>query len=190
LATEYLETVHSNGFLQLISKATRIVENSYSLIDHIICNNFKPELKTGTILLDISDHFMNFLSMPTSLSNNPRVADNKLTCDISFTNLTNFKNDLGSLNWNDVTTLNEVDSCFNVFWDTFSTLLNLHFPLTKFTFNKNRHSKNDFMTTGLLISRAHKLELHKKSLIDPAQFNTRYKEYRNNFNSLICASKK
>jgi hypothetical protein len=35
LATEYLETVHSNGFLQLICKATRINDNSYSLIDHI-----------------------------------------------------------------------------------------------------------------------------------------------------------
>jgi hypothetical protein len=46
------------------------------------------------------------------------------------------------------------------------------------------------MTPGLLISRAHKLELHKKSLIDSAQFSTRYKEYRNIFNSLIRASKK
>jgi hypothetical protein len=191
IAAEYLETVHSNGFLQLISKATRIVENSYSLIDHILCNNFKPELVTGTILLDISDHFMNFISMPMSLSNsNPRIVENKLTRDISFINLTNFKNDLGALNWNEVTTLNEVDVCFNAFWDTFSTLFNLHFPLTKFNFNKNRHSKNYFMTTGLLISRARKLELHKKSLIDPARFSTHYREYRNIFNSLIRTSKK
>jgi hypothetical protein len=140
--------------------------------------------------LDISDHFMNFLSIPTSSCKNPRAVDSKLTRDISFTNLTNFKNDLGSLTWNDVLTLNEVDSCFDTFWDTFNTLFNLHFPLTKFKFNKNRHGKNDFMTTGLLISRAHKLELHKKLLIDSIQFSNRYKEYRNIFNSLIRARKK
>jgi potassium voltage-gated channel Eag-related subfamily H protein 8 len=133
---------------------------------------------------------MNFLSIPTSLSKNPRVKENKLTRDFSFTNLTNFKNDLGSLAWNEVLLLNDVDLSFDTFWDVFNTLFNLHFPLTKFNFNKNKHSKNDFMTAGLLISRAHKLELHKKSLIDPAQFSNRYKEYRNIFNSLIRASKK
>jgi hypothetical protein len=133
---------------------------------------------------------MTFLSLPVSLSNNPGTVDNKLIRDFSLNNLTNFKNDLGSLNWNEVTTLNEVDACFNAFWDPFSTLFNLHFPLTKFNFNKNRHSKNDFMTAGLLISRTRKLELHKKSLIDPVRFSTHYKEYRNIFNSLIRASKK
>jgi hypothetical protein len=46
------------------------------------------------------------------------------------------------------------------------------------------------MTTGLLISRARKLELHKKSLIDPARYSNQYRVYRNIFNSLIRTSKK
>jgi hypothetical protein len=64
LANSYLDLVHSNGFLQLISKATRIEGDSYSLIDHILCKNFKPEFETGTVILDISDHFMNFITIP------------------------------------------------------------------------------------------------------------------------------
>jgi hypothetical protein len=94
----------------------------------------------------------------------------KLTHVFSQPNLTNFKNALSNLTWNDVITLNNVDSCFDVFWDSFNTLYELHFPLTKVTFNKNIHGKNEFMTAALLISRRHKLELHKKSLIDPHNF--------------------
>jgi hypothetical protein len=108
-AVEYLETVHSSGFLQLISKATRIMGNSYSLIDHILCNNFISDYVSGTILLDISDHFMNFLSIPLS----PNKCDTKpkdlMTRDFSLANMTNFKNDLSSLSWNDVTSINDVD---------------------------------------------------------------------------------
>jgi hypothetical protein len=35
----YLMTVQSNGFLQIIRKATRIVNDSFSLIDHILIKN-------------------------------------------------------------------------------------------------------------------------------------------------------
>ena len=33
---DQLETIYSNGFLQKVGKATRISNNSYSLIDHIL----------------------------------------------------------------------------------------------------------------------------------------------------------
>jgi hypothetical protein len=190
LAKEYLDVVHSNGFLQLISKATRIHNNAYSLIDHILCKNFQPELKTGTILLDISDHFMNFLSLPLQCNSNNAKTKSKSSRIFSLPNLTSFKNDLGALTWNDVITLNDVDACFNIFWDNFSTLYDLHFPLTNHNFNKNKCSKHDFMTTGLLISRTRKIELHKMSIINPTLYLNNYRTYRNMYNSLIRASKK
>jgi hypothetical protein len=62
-ARDYLDTVHNNGFLQLISKATRISGNSCSLINHIFCNHFNHLYKTGTFLADISDHLLNFVSL-------------------------------------------------------------------------------------------------------------------------------
>jgi hypothetical protein len=62
--------------------------------------------------------------------------------------------------------------------------------LTKLKFNKNLHSKNDFMTPGLLISRKHKLELYKKSLVEPNNYLLSYRQYRNIFNSTVRASKR
>jgi hypothetical protein len=56
----YLETIYSNGFLQIIGKATRIDGNTYSLIDHILVKTNDQISKSGTLLTDFSDHFTNF----------------------------------------------------------------------------------------------------------------------------------
>ena len=70
-----METLHNNGFLQLVSKATRIQGTHFSLIDHICIKKNEPAtLRTGTIISDLSDHIINFILFPveksrTSLSN-------------------------------------------------------------------------------------------------------------------------
>jgi hypothetical protein len=45
------------------------------------------------------------------------------------------------------------------------------------------------MTKGLLVSRKCKLELQKLSILNPASFSNTFKQYRNLFNSTLCASK-
>jgi hypothetical protein len=46
------------------------------------------------------------------------------------------------------------------------------------------------MTTGLLISRILKINLHKQSIVDPSPVNiTKFKTYRNIFYTLIRKSK-
>lgn len=53
---EFLEILMSGSFLPLISKPTRIVDNSATLIDNIFCNTL-PLPESSIILSDISDHF-------------------------------------------------------------------------------------------------------------------------------------
>ena len=45
LAQTYMETLHNNGFLQLVSKATRIQGTHFSLIDHICIKKRTSHLK-------------------------------------------------------------------------------------------------------------------------------------------------
>ncbi len=90
----------------------------------------------------MNDHFMNFLTIPPTTTRTNVKPQPKLTRVFSQPNLTNFKNALSNLTWNDVITLNNVDSCFDVFWDSFNTLYELHFPQTKVTFNKNIHQSS------------------------------------------------
>jgi hypothetical protein len=56
----YLETVYSNGFSQIIGKATRIDGNTFSLIDHILVKSNDVISKSGTLITDFSDHFTNY----------------------------------------------------------------------------------------------------------------------------------
>ena len=55
--SEYIETVFSYGFLQLITKPTRIAENSATLIDHIVTNSTVQSHETFLLCSKLSDHF-------------------------------------------------------------------------------------------------------------------------------------
>ena len=65
-AARYLETIYSNGFNQKIGKATRIIGDSFSLIDHVLYKTESTNISSGTILSDFSDHFTNFIAIPKS----------------------------------------------------------------------------------------------------------------------------
>ena len=186
-AALYLETVYSNGYLQKVGKATRICKSSYSLIDHIVYKSNSKNLCSGTIVTDMSDHFMNFIGL--SFANTQRKNEFRHTRDFSKSKMDNFNNELNNLRWNNVLCYNDVDTSFDIFWNDFITLFELHFPLKKVKFNKNIHKKQNFMTSGLLVSRLTKIELYKKSLVDHQNFHEKYKLYRNLFHKVIRASK-
>ncbi len=188
LAQQYLERVHNNGFLQLITKATRIQNNTYSLLDHILHKNENIVSASGVITIDISDHLPIFLPIDKQSHHMP----NKLIQyrDFSTNNVANFKNSLQDIGWEFVTTQTDVNEALNEFWDTFFAIFDLYFPLITKKFNRNIHKINKFMTTGLLISRTTKNNLHKLSMSQPTLTNiSNFKNYRNINNSLVRKSK-
>ena len=111
-ANDYLNMCISNGFLQFVCKATRIQSSHYSLIDHILANTHDRLLVTGTIVSDLSDHFINFVQLDHC---KPRVRA-RVVSKRNFTNenVLNFKNALANLNWHDTVTQNNV----NLYGDT------------------------------------------------------------------------
>ena len=189
-SSRLVELSLSHGFLNLITKASRMNKNSYSLIDQIFTNSDSKNFNSGVLLSDISDHFFTFSSISKkakkkSLKTKKNV---RLFTDID---IENFGNTLSNLSWNDVIESNEVEVSFNIFWDTFSTLFDLNFPERSITMNKNYNKIQGFMTNGLLTSRRHKNLLHKQSLVSPTVDSINcYKKYRNLYNSLIRLSKK
>ena len=83
----------------------------------------------------------------------------------------NFRANLNCIDWKSVLDSKDVDIAYGNFWDTFKTLFDINFPLTSKKFNKNYHKINGYMTKGLLVSRANKLKLHKKSITEPTETN-------------------
>ena len=61
--------LESNGVFQLITKPTRVTENSTSLIDHIFPDALSDPIFSGIILNDISDHFIIYCAI--YLKSNP-----------------------------------------------------------------------------------------------------------------------
>jgi hypothetical protein len=186
----YLETVYSNGYSQVIGKATRIQNHSYSLIDHILVKNRSNNTKvlSGTLITDISDHFMNFICIDLKCkSTGPKFIT---TRDFSAPKIENFRDNLRNVRWGNVISYDDTNVCFNNFWTDFSVMYDLHFPSKRIKFNKNFHKINQFMTPGLLVSRRNKLLLQKKSIANPDLYHVQYRNYRNLYNSVLRAIKK
>ena len=188
-ASTYLTNITNNGFFLTNFRTTRIKDQSVSLIDHILTNNNLTSITSGTIINDISDHFITFLQPNLKKTKTkPTIIKKRL---YTKTNLDRFKTDLQNINWNDVTSTNTVDDCYDRFWDIYKLLHDQHFPMTTTRFNKNLHKVTDFMTFGLLTSRRTKITLHKKALTHNTNENwLAYRTYRNLFNKILRTSKK
>ena len=189
VSNDYMDINLSNGFIQLICKATRIQNGHFSLIDHILSNTNLPSYCSGTVVDDISDHFINFLQLPVDrVKLKPKSTfKRKLTDD----NINGFKLSLAGIDWTDIYQNNDVDQSFDLFWTIFSDLYKIHFPEIKTKFNKNIHRINGYMTGGLLVSRKSKLELCKLAAKnrDPIT-DEKYKKFRNLYNTILRISKK
>jgi hypothetical protein len=137
---------------------------------------------------DISDHFPNFIQLPSTLRKNYEPPPP--TRNFSRANLQRFKDNLNATSW--ITTYNalNVNDSYKEFWTHFSNLFEIHFPLTTQKRNRNTHKINPYMTKGLLISRISKNNLYKLQISSPSvQNKTKYKNYRNIYNTLIRKSR-
>jgi hypothetical protein len=167
-----------------------MTNNSASLIDQILCNNPAKCTVSGSIIDDLSDHWITFVQL---IQNNkhkmkPKVDKRRL---MTTENLTNFRNSLSNLHWNEVLLSDNVDVCYDLFWNQFKTLYDLHFPVVTSRFNRNFNKISDFMTKGLLVSRRTKINLLKRSLTEPTEQNKlKYREFRNLYNKLLRIRKK
>jgi hypothetical protein len=171
LCSTYLDTCITNGFLQLTCKATRTQNNRSSLIDHILTNSNLAKYNTGTIIDDISDHFMNFLQLGHIKNHSKTHAKATNRRIVNDTNIAKLKHALINTDWTSIYNDTEVDSSFNKFWNIFNDLYNEHLPITHVKFNRNKHKINGYMTQELLDARATKLYLHKTSLKSKTQLS-------------------
>ena len=187
---EYIDTLLAFGFLQLITKPTRIANNSASLIDHVLTNS-SCELYDSYILCScISDHFpiihnINFKK--------PKCKPDRVESrNFSIMNINRFKTALTNYNWNHVLSENNCPQlAYTNFITTFNSLIDVFFPVTQIKFNSNIHRIEPWMTTGILISRRRKNYLCKQHLKNPTVLSrNNFKNFRNIYNNIIRTAKK
>ncbi len=186
---DFLECNFANGYLPMISKPTRFGHTNASCIDNIFINNISNSYTSGVILNPISDHYPCFIfSESCKPKNNPKYVTFR---EFNQEKFDQFSEILNSQSWEDVISINNTQTSFDNFMNFYTETFNSVFPLKKVRFNKKIHKKEPFMTNGLLKSRFKKLKLAAKYSKSKTVLNTtRYKQYRDIYNSLIKLSKK
>ena len=187
--SEYIETVFTHGFLQIITKPTRVSGNSATLIDHILTNSTAQNHDSFIICSRLSDHFpiAHQINLTRTKQSQNSFESRKFTSD----NFQRFNSALNNYNWNHVTDLNCAQEAANNFLSTFDTLYNAYFPLSKNNLNKSKTPIEPWMSRGILTSRKRKISLLKNSLKNPSAENVaEFKNFRNIYNQVIKNAKK
>jgi len=185
---DYIELLLSFGFLQIITKPTRISSGSATVIDHIITNSTN-HCDSLIICNAISDHFpiahaLNFLNPPPKRESIP-------TRNFSNENIARFRNATLNYTWNHVLMINDTQVAYNAFHDNFMDLFNLYFPVTLKKPNPRFNKIEPWFTKGLLISRNTKLKLNQIFRRSPTAANKiKFNNFRNLYNKLIREAKK
>ena len=181
------------GFLQIISRATRVRPPAYSLIDFVCLKDLLPNLTHSLIIdSDLSDHFPILTILKLK---NTKSKPKQNTCKkriYSAQNIENFRAALSLLDWDSVTTISDTNLASTQFIQTLSTNLNTHIPLKNFRHNSRVNPINPWMTTELLVVRSDKLKLYKiaKKRGASIQSIAEYKHYRNYYYRMINNAKK
>ena len=190
VSLEFLETFMSASFLPLISKPTRHVTNSSTLIDNIF-SNILPHPKSYIILSDITDHFpvltyFTFSHPPKSIENQD------LSRNISNENVLRLINSLQLVDWSDVLSSDDVDLSY----DTFCKILNDNFDT--FLVPRKSHS-NDYKRCPRLpwISKALLRCINRKNnlyyrykLEGNDHLKNKYISYKNTLTKLLRSAKR
>ena len=181
----------SHGLLQVMNKCTRIRGNSKSLIDHVYTSDLITNLnKSGIITDTFSDHMITFCLVKNNLQRKFPLPNFMFKRDFSQFKVNEFNNSLSILTWNDVLESNCANESYNLFWDAFKTLFDLHFPLIRVKINRNKTRINDFMTKGLLLSRKNKLKLQRKAKASRREEDwNNFRVYRNIYHSVLRKAK-
>ena len=187
---DYIDTLFSFGFLQIITKPTRVAEKSATLIDHILTNANCENFDSYILCYQISDHFpiLHYLNLAKKKQKQQKIS----VRNFSQTNIDRFKIALSNFNWKHVTDeINCTQSAYTNFSNTFNGLIDTFFPLTLKSFNCNLHKIEPWMSTGILTSRRRKNYLYSLYLKKPS-FLTRdtFTKFRNTYNTVIRTAKK
>ena len=185
---DFINTMHEFAFKPIVTKPTRVFNNSATLLDHIWVN-FEPvrNFHTSIILSGITDHFPVVYHMQTG---NTSYINKKMICyrkrgeDCE----NRFRVALENSDLDEVLNIDDVDEAFLRFNTTLQNIYNDAFPMvSKEVSLKNLN--NPWLTRGLIESIRNKNRLYKKFVRKPITYGNLYKTYRNNLTKIIKAAK-
>lgn len=184
---EFINLMFSFSFFPLITRPTRITDTSTTLIDHIWTSHIEFNCHNYIIATDITDHYPVVSQFKLNL---PK--QNLPTCIIkrplSQSALMNFAIALSQVNWADVFELSCPNEAYDVFFNKFDSLFQIHFPKRKIYVN-SKIDKSPYITSSLKKSIKEKHRLERLSHKWPITYKETYKKYRNKLTTVLREAK-
>jgi hypothetical protein len=187
-SSEFIETLYSFSLFPLITKPTRITENSATLIDNIYFNDISlTNTFNGILFSAISDHLPIF-----SINYKSKVSTNdmkRMTRTFSQKNIENFKNKLQSIDWSFIYHSENGREIFSEFYSKFCEIYSLSFPLK--SLKETYYTRKPWLTDGIKKSIRIKNKLYMKQLRSAdIRLKDHYKVYKRNLNKIMQHAEK
>ena len=190
LTADFNDLMYSHGLIPLITRPTRVTENSATLIDNIFTNkilNTQEESVQGILVTDISDHYPIFCVNKTIVQKNINVTYTHRV--FSAKNKRLFADEMSAVNWHNVFCASDTESAFSGFHDTLINIHNNCFPSRVNT--KKYYLRKPWLTSGLCDAIKKKNRLYYKSIkVKCVRTKIEYNVYRRNLRKLLRASEK
>ena len=194
-ANLYINSILSHGAIPLITKPTRISNNSSTIIDHIITNDSKHELQSFIVKSDLTDHYPIFCVINKNSTNNKKnieklfYRDKTKFCTESFCK--DLQTDLDNYFSHRPTLSNEnFNELFNSFVHIISHSIDTHAPLRPISRRMKKLLQKPWITKGLLTSIKKKRRMFKSHFLSGEKKKSFYKVYSNKLTKLKTLSKK
>ena len=188
--TDFVDALHSNSFVSLINRPTRVNGDSATLIDNIFTNCFSNIHDTFQCLIqtDISDHFP-IIHVDGSVKQ-ANIDTYILRRNMSQRNKHDFLCAMSNVDWSSIHSEMCTQGAFSLFHSTLVNHYNKHFPMQKIKLKYN--CRKPWLTQGLKDAIKVKNKLYKKyQKINAVAHEIAYKTYRNKLNHILkCAERK
>ena len=188
--TDFVDALHSNSFVSLINRPTRVNGDSATLIDNIFTNCFSNRHDTFQCLIqtDISDHFP-IIHVDGSVKQ-ANIDTYILRRNMSQRNKHDFLCAMSNVDWSSIYNDMCTQGAFSLFHSTLVNHYNKHFPMQKIKLKYN--CQKPWFTQGLKDAIKVKNKLYKKyQKINAVAHEIEYKTYRNKLNHILkCAERK
>ena len=172
-----------------ITKLTRVISKTASLIDNIFCNNIvdNQHVFTGILYTENSDHFPIFyIDKATGIKHPAKYFKKQIYSQES---LELFSNLLQNNDWSGVLWSDNPQDAFQLFSDCYRDVYDKCFPLR--TINYGYITRKPWLTSGLERSIKTKNKLfHRKQKTKILEHETIYKKYRNKLNKLLLMTER
>ena len=188
-SSKLLEMLMNFKLSPLITLPTRVTSTSATLIDHIYKSVSSDNVVAGTLLSDITDHFINFMIIDQDKPYR-ELPKKKSYRSYHENNIKTLNEYLENADWSNVLENENPNKSYEIFLNIYQEALDKCIPLKTKRYNKFRHKGSPWVTEGILKSIKNKHKLFKKKEKSRKECDiSSYNLYRNMLNKLIRAAK-